>query len=187
MVALVLAMALPRIQSPESLNAAAAQITQRGVLTGGPGSAANVDLSSMTPREAADRLFLRVMRAAAANDDVELQSFLPMALGAYTLVEGLDSQGRFRVALLQRIGGLEQEAFATLRAGLSEDPGHLLLLGSALEIAVSLGQESEARQFATRLVVDFDVERSRGLPEYEENQAVLENLRRRAEELLALD
>lgn len=187
LVALALAMALPQIQSPSSLNAAAAQLTQRGGPNDGPGSAANVDLSTMTPREAADRLFLRVMRAAASNDDVELQSFLPMALGAYALVDGLDSQGSFRVALLQRIGGLEREAFATLTAGLSENPSHLLLLGSAMEVAVSLGEEQDARQYATRLVDDFDAERDRALPEYEENVAVLENLKLRADELLTSD
>ena len=41
---------------------------------------AGVDLSSMTPREAADRLFNRVMTAVAADDSTEVVSFLPMAI-----------------------------------------------------------------------------------------------------------
>ena len=184
---LVLITALPRISGSAAADTVPPQAAQPGVLTGGPGSAANVDLSTMTPREAADRLFLRVMRAAAANDNTELQNFLPMAIGAYGLVDALDSQGTFRVALLQRIGGQEQAAMTTLADGLSADPSHLLLLGSALEVAVSLGQERQAKQFANRLVENYETESVRERPEYVENQGVLENLKRRADELLASD
>ncbi len=148
--------------------------------TSGLGSAANVDLSSMTPREAADRLFLRVMRGAAAGDVAELQAFLPMALDAYELVDSLDSQGVFRVALLQRIAGMESEALTTLRAGLAEDPQHLLLLGHAAEIALSLGDSQAAREYAERFLDNLDEERERPLPEYQQNQAVIDNLAERS-------
>ena len=186
-VALVLSLALPRLGPANPVQEASSNALQGNVLAGGPGSAANVDLSSMTPREAADRLFLRVMRAAAANDVVELQSFGPMALGAYDLLEDLDSQATFRVALLQRIGGLEEESYATLNQGLSADPTHLLLLGSAAEVAISLGDESAARQYAQRFVESFELESDRDRPEYRENRPVLDNLQQRAEELLATD
>jgi hypothetical protein len=63
--------------------------------------ASAVDLSSMTPRQAADRLFNRVMQAASSNDEAEVLRFLPMAIGAHDLVEDLDVDGKFHLVLLR--------------------------------------------------------------------------------------
>ena len=68
--------------------AAAPPLAAVGPAGGVAGGAAAVDLSSMTPREAADRLFNRVMTAVSANDNTEVVNFLPMAIRALELAFG---------------------------------------------------------------------------------------------------
>ena len=49
-----------------------------GLATGG----APPDISNMSPIEAADRLFNRVMQATSSGDSAQAQAFLPMAIAA---------------------------------------------------------------------------------------------------------
>jgi hypothetical protein len=64
-----------------------------------------IDLSSMTPREAADRLFNRVVGAAEAGDSLQAQSFVPMAIASYERIPTLDNDGYYHLSVLQRIAG----------------------------------------------------------------------------------
>ena len=70
------------------------EISQHYFAAGPLAGPAGVDLSSMTPREAADRLFNRVMTAVAADDSTEVVSFLPMAIRSLELAEPLDTLSR---------------------------------------------------------------------------------------------
>ena len=92
---------------------------------------AGVDLSSMTPREAADRLFNRVMTAVAADDSTEVVSFLPMAIRALELAAPLDTDGKFHLVLLRLTGQFNAEALEGAEEILSEQPNHLLGLAMA--------------------------------------------------------
>jgi len=53
------------------------------------------DLASMSPREAADRLFNRVMTASENGDSAEALRFAPMALQAYNDLGTLDNDARY--------------------------------------------------------------------------------------------
>lgn len=141
---------------------------------GGTGA---VDLSSMTPREAADRLFNRVMSASEAGDQAQVVQFLPMALASYDRVDPLDADARFHVSLLHRAGGQYEEAVAAARTALEASPDHLLNLAAAAEAAALLGDSAEAREHWQRFIDIYDDEVDRDRPGYELHAALLPQLR----------
>lgn len=149
------------------------------------GAAPNVDLSSMTPREAADRLFNRVMTALGEGNQAEAQNFLPMAIDAYQLVTDLDADGHFHLALLQQAQGDHQGALGTAEAVLEQQPDHLLALYAAGEAARELGRDELAAEYHGHVVQIFDTESERDLPEYLEHESFLPTVRQVATEFMA--
>lgn len=142
----------------------------------GGGSGTPPDLSSMTPREAADRLFNRVMTAVSAGDSAQVQSFLPMAIQAYQMVEPLDADGHYHLSELQRTAGQPDSALTTARRALATAPDHLLVLAAAAQAARDLGDEAQARELYARFVERYDTERAKALPEYEAHVGQLPDL-----------
>lgn len=194
MVAVILFMLVPVLQPDRGLQQG--DSAPGGTPSGAPagpaaagelGPAPNVDLSSMTPRQAADRLFDRVMRAASAGDSAEVQQFLPMALGAYERARPLDADGLFHLSALQRTATRAEEALETAREGLSDEPNHLLLLSAAAEASRQLGDTAAARGHYERLLEVWDEERASGREEYEAHSALLPRLREDAESFLGPD
>jgi hypothetical protein len=149
------------------------------------GPAPNVDLSSMTPREAADRLFNRVMAALTDGNDAEVQSFLPMAIDAYQLVPDLDADGHFHLSLLQHARGDYGGALRTAETVLETNPDHLLNRYAAGEAAREMGDDELAAEHFTHLLAVFEEESARDLPEYREHESFLPTIRQMAEEFLA--
>jgi hypothetical protein len=143
-----------------------------------------VDLSTMTPREAADRLFNRVMRAVSSGDSAEVQSFLPMAVASYERVAPLDADGTFHLALLKLTGLDFAGARATAEAGLSEAPEHLLLLSAAAEAAVREGDSEAAAEYYRRLLDGWDGQLALELEEYEVHSTMLPDMESEARSFL---
>ena len=143
------------------------------------------DLSSMTPREAADRLFNRVMTAAARDDTTESNSFLPMAIDAYGLASPLNDDGLFHLSLLQRAAGEHEGSLATAVEGLQVNPDHLLNLSSAAEAAIQLRQVTEGQEYYQRLLDSWDQELAASRQEYEEHAPLLPLIREDAEAFLS--
>ena len=146
-----------------------------------------VDLSQLSPREAADRLFDRVMRGLSSGDTEGAMGFMPMAINAYQLMDSLDADGQFHLALLQLRAGQTEESLATSRAGLEEFPGHLLLLSTAGEAAVEVGDDAAAEAFYRMTLEVFDAEVAKQLWEYQDNVhgSLLPGSRATAESFLA--
>lgn len=156
-----------------------------GMQPGQLGPAPNVDLSSMTPREAADRLFDRVMQGLAQRDTMEVLNFLPMAVDAYELARPLDLDGLFHLSLLQRIGTDHAAALDTAEEGLAQDPDHLLNLSAAAEAAREMGDADRAAAHYAHLLEVWDRERSRDDRwEYQEHAPLIPTLRDDAREFL---
>ena len=128
---------------------------------------AAVDLSSMTPREAADRLYNRVMEAVSAGDSIEAQAFFPMAIAAYERARPLDHDGLFHLSMLQRSAMDLEGALATAREVLAEEPDHLLALSAAAAAARELGLDEEAAEHYRHLLEVYDAEVAAGRPEYD--------------------
>lgn len=144
---------------------------------GALGPAPNIDLNAMTPREAADRLFNRVMGALAQRDTMEVINFLPMAIDAYEIARPLDLDGLFHLSLLQRAGMRYEEALATAQEALAEDPDHLLNLSAAAEAARELGMDDLAAEYFGHVIEVWDQERARtDRPEYDEHAPLLPSI-----------
>jgi len=152
--------------------------------SGALGPAPNVDLSSMTPRQAADNLYNRVMNAIAQGNTTEATNFLPMAMEAYRLARPLDEDGLFHLSLLQRAAGDFEAALATALEGLHDNPDHLLNLSAAAESARELGDMAAATAHYTRMLEAWDREIAADRLEYEEHARVLPLIREDAEALL---
>ena len=152
-----------------------------GTLPPAAGPASSVDLTSMTPRQAADRLYDRIMRAASAGDTTEALAFLPMAINAYDLAVPLDADGHYHVSLLHALGTDYQAALEIAEQALEQDPSHLLLLGAAARAAAELGDDEGANGYHERLLAAWDEERARGLEEYSLHTILLTEMRQAAE------
>ncbi len=119
---------------------------------GNPAAGASaIDLSSMTPIQAADSLFDHVMRDLSAGDTADALDFQPMAVAAYRRAEPLDLGGLFDMSLLQRMTDPDS-ALVTAKRILSKDPNHILGLGAAAEAELGLGDSVQAAKYYRRLL-----------------------------------
>lgn len=154
----------------------------------GLGPAPNVDLSSMTSREAADALFDRVMTSLSQRDTTQVVNFLPMALDAYELAEPLDLDGLFHVSLLRWTAGDHEGALEVADEALAEAPDHLLALGAGAQAARELGRDDLAADYYRRMLEAWNEEQARDdRPEYEDHAPLLPDLRGEAEAYLGGD
>lgn len=138
----------------------------------------------MSPREAADRLFDRVMRAVQRGDTIEVFNFVPMAVAAYDRAQPLDADGYFHLSLLQAVSLDFLGALVTAENALETYPDHLLLLSAAGGAAVAMADTARATAHYRRALDVYDTEQARGLPEYEEHAVLLPLLKTEAEEFL---
>lgn len=176
MIVLILVFAWP-ILSPEDV----APVP----LAPAPTGAAAIDLNSMTPRQAADRLYDRVMSAAENGDSAQARQFIPMAIQAYQGAVPLDADGLFHLSTLHRTSGDLTSAEATAQEGLAADPDHLLLLYAAAEVARELGDLEAARGYYQAVLDNYDAEMASGLLEYELHGNQMPTIRSDAESYLA--
>ena len=130
------------------------------------GPTSQVRLESMTPREAASRLFDRVMRAVESGNQAEATQFLPMAIASYDRIAALSLDDRFHLSLLYAVAGDGVSALAVAEAGLAARPTHILLLAAAAEGALLIGDTVTARTHYQTLVDVYDEETRAELDEY---------------------
>jgi hypothetical protein len=175
----VLALVVPRMTASDPApGAIAAPAGPVGTAPGaGPGA---IDLSTMTPREAADRLFNRVMENVSAGDSVQARTFLPMALAAYDRVEQLDLDGHYHVAVLHLVGNDPDAARREADTILAEAPEHLFGLFTAAQAEDMRGNTAEATTLYRRFLESYDDEIVLGRLEYEEHAQILPVMRQDA-------
>jgi hypothetical protein len=135
----------------------------------GPGT---TDISQMSPREAADRLFDRVMRTVAAGDTAAALGFQPMAVQSFEVAEPLDLDGMFHLALLQQLND-PAAALATARRMLESEPDHILGLGMAGEVSATMGDQAAAQEYFQHLLRVYDVQSVRNLVEYDAHRNLM--------------
>jgi tetratricopeptide (TPR) repeat protein len=176
LVVLILVVAWPILQ-PEA-------VAPVGVPATGAAGPAAVDLNSMTPREAADRLFQRVMQAASVGDSAQAAQFLPMAIQAYEGARPLDLHGLFDLSTLQRTAGDFAGARATADEGLAQDADHLLLLYAAAQAAQDAGETDAARGYYEHLLEVYDAESASDNIDYQAHSTMLPTARTDAQAFL---
>lgn len=136
------------------------------------------DISSMSPRERFDRLFLRV--AESQSSDTILM-FAPMALGAYQQLDQVDTDARFHAAIVHLLVGEFAAAKALADTIAKLEPTHLfahVIRGEAAE------QERDSTALASSyrsFLSGFDAEMKAGRREYQEHQPILEQFKARAQ------
>jgi mono/diheme cytochrome c family protein len=152
--------------------------TVRSTAPAPPKSAAAIDLSTMTPREAADRLFNRVMGASERGDASEAARFAPMAVQAYARVAKLDADAHFHLGLLH----LQLKDLNGTRAQIEkirqQVPQHLLAYVLEHEVSARAGDEQAVARTAIEFAAAYEAENALARPEYEGHRVSIEQLRK---------
>jgi hypothetical protein len=124
------------------------------------------DLSTLTPTEAAVRLFNRVMGAHERGQQDTVRIFAPMAIAAYQMIGTLDLDQRYDLGRVAAVSGDEPQARAQADTILARSPTHLLGLILAANAARMRRDAAAERDYQRRLVAAAPAERQKQLPEY---------------------
>jgi len=142
------------------------------------------DISQMSPREAADRLFNRVMTASETGDSQQVQFFGPMTIQAYANAQPLDSDARLHIGMIQLILGDPAGAKAEADSIAQSSRTHLFAFILRARAAEAQGNAAAERQAYTQMLDNWDAERAKNLEEYGQHEAVLTQARDAARQLL---
>ena len=107
-----------------------------------------------------------------------------MAVQAYGMVEGLDDDGFYHLAILHLTAGEYDRARQAAERILADSPDHVLALGVSAEAAGAAGNEAAADSLYRRLLDGYAAEAARPLPEYQEHRRMLTEYRRLGRERL---
>jgi hypothetical protein len=140
-----------------------------GVLSGQP-----VDLSAMSSREAADRLFNRVMMADEQGDRQEVQKFAPKTIQAYDFVDNLDADAFYHIGLVHAAVGDFGKMRKQVEILKQVSPGHLLALILEHDAAEQLGDGDAAAKASAAFAAAYASEIKTGRPEYEAHRNSIE-------------
>ena len=133
------------------------------------------DISQLSPRERADRLFDRLMRLTSEGKVDSVQFFAPMALSAYQSLGSLDIDLRYDYGRVAEVTGEAAIARAQADSILLDYPTHLLGLVLGARAAAMRGDETARKAFDRRLLAAEPAERGKQLVEYERHQADILN------------
>jgi len=148
-------------------------------------SGAAPDISQMTPRERADRLFNRVMQATSTGDSAQARTFAPMAIAAYGMLPERSSDDHYHVAALQIVAGDPAAARAHADTVLQANANHLLALFTAGEAEQARGNAAEARRMLSRFLAAYPEESVRqDVPEYRDHAQALPIMREAAQRIV---
>ncbi len=136
-----------------------------------------VDLSQMTPRDAADRLFNRVMQANEAGVRDTAVLFATMALQAYGMLDTLDDDARFHIGLIQLAAGNPAAAAAQADTIAAATPTHLFATMLHADAARASGDSVAARRAEQAYLQNFDAEMAAARPGYEHHGSWLTTYR----------
>jgi len=137
-----------------------------------PGQA--VDLASMTPREAADRLFNRVMMASEQGNTQEALQFAPMALMAYDRVAELDADAHYHIGRISIVAGDVENARKQIGILKQVAPDHLLGLLLEHTVAEQSGDRNAAANAKAAFAAAYDAEMKTGKREYQDHKVSIE-------------
>lgn len=129
------------------------------------------DISQMTPRERAARLFDRVMRLDEEGKSDSVRLFAAMAIPTFQSLQPLDAHVRYDLGRVALAAGELQLARAQADSILQARPQHLLGLLLAALTAERQGDTAAAQRFRTRFRSAEAAERAQNLEEYRLHEA----------------
>ncbi len=136
-----------------------------------------IDLSSLSAREAADRLFDRTMRTESAGDTTQAQFFANMAVQAYSMVPeaDTDADAYFHLGLLELMRGQPDAAAGHAEAILGAAPDHLLGWVLQERIAEQRGDAAGVEQARSRFLEALESQRAMNLVEYARHRVIIDD------------
>ena len=135
----------------------------------GLGTVATTDISQMSPREQANRLFDRVMNAQERGDQQEVDFFAPMAIQAHALLGALDNDARYHLGLLHTVAGSPQPALLQADSLELAVPAHLFAAMLRATVALAAGDDAELTNARQAFLEAYDREMASAKPEYTEH------------------
>lgn len=140
------------------------------------GSGQPPDLSRMTPRQAADQLFNRIMTANEQGNMEEARRFVPMALQAYEMVPQLDADAHYHLGLIHAVAGDDDGVRRQIAALRRVSDDHLL----AYSLEMGLARKSEDPLEEARIRREFSLAYESEIlalrPEYDAHRHAIEEL-----------
>lgn len=141
----------------------------------GPGGVVRApDISAMSPRDRADRLYDRVMRLAQEGKTDSVEFFSPMVMSAYAMIAPLDADGHYDLGRIGDVTGVNALARAEADTILRSSPTHLLGLALAARAATAANRSAAARAYYRRLLDAAPSELAKQLPEYSRHRNDIE-------------
>lgn len=133
------------------------------------------DISSMSPAERFNRLYDRVMRAAAAGDSAQARQFTPMAILAYGMLDSVTADLRYHAAVLYAESGQDAAALALADTILAQNPNHLFGYLVRGEVADRRRDAATAAAARKDFMAHYQAEIGRAdRPEYSEHKPVID-------------
>lgn len=133
------------------------------------------DISSMSARERAARLYDRVTRLDKERKGDSIAFFAPMAIAAFIAIPDIDTEARYELGRIAMIAGELPLARSQRDTILRADSTHLLGLLLAAELARTSNDQAEAKRMESRFLGAIARERARRLPEYEAHAREITN------------
>lgn len=136
----------------------------------GAGAMRAPDISSMSPRERADRLYDRVMRLASEGKGDSASFFATMAAQAYELLGPLDNDLKYDYGRMSEMAGNLDEAQKQAAAILASNPDHLLGLILGARVAQLKNDEATRARHLKRLLAVEKTEQAKSIEEYQRHK-----------------
>jgi double zinc ribbon protein len=144
------------------------------VPSAGSGVVAATDISSMSPRERATRLFNRVMKAADEGKQDTVAFFAPMALSSFESLGPMDADLHFDYGRVAEVSGNLDLAGAQADSILKKTPTHLLGLILAAKVAERRGDLKRRNALEKQLLSAQATELKKSLDEYTAHRLEIE-------------
>lgn len=139
-------------------------------VSSGPTPVRGPDISSMSPRERADRLYDRIMRLDSEGKKDSAAFFAQMGISAYMMLPRQDADSRYDMGRIAEVAGAAPVAQAQADTILAQDSTHLLGLILAISTARDAGDTATAQRMQERLVAAQASELAKNKPEYQRHQ-----------------
>lgn len=133
-----------------------------------------VDLTKMTPRQAADRLFNRIMMASEQRNVAEAKRFAPMALQAYGGLDRLDADAHYHLGLIHSIRGDFENVRKEIGVLRQLTPNHLLAIILEHRVAELAGDQEAVGRAYVAFGAAYDDEIKAQRPEYAAHRGTIE-------------
>lgn len=139
------------------------------------------DISNMSPRERFDRLYDRVMRASSNGDAATLQRFAPMAIQAYAMLDSVDLDAQYDVAVIKLHVGDIDGARALADSMVRAQPTHLF--GSMIRFTIGRfsGDSATAKAAAAAFLKHYPAEIRKDRPEYSKHKNAIDTFKQQVE------